>query len=76
MIAFVRSRTIRTSSVAGGIVPTAFDARVNATTFVRSLREASNDEPSSVTSSPRISTHRTEAPASRAARNHGRTFAS
>ena len=60
----------------GGIVPTAFDARVNATSRVRSLNAASNESRSSVTSSSRISTQRTVAPASSAASTHGRTFAS
>ena len=58
------------------IVPTAFDASVNATTLVRSDSAASNDAGSSVASSSRMSTQRTVAPASSAASTHGRTLAS
>ena len=75
-IAGVRSWTIRASSAAGVIVPTAFDARVNATTLVRSESAASNDAGSSVASSSRMSTHRTVAPASSAASTQGLTLAS
>ncbi len=57
-------------------MPTAFDASVNATSRVLSLSAASNESRSSVTSSSRMSTQRTVAPASWAARTHGRTFAS
>ena len=45
------SWTRRMSSAAGGIVPTAFDASVNATSRVLSLSAASNESRSSVTSS-------------------------
>ncbi len=75
-IAGVRSCTIRASSAAGVIVPTAFEARVNATTFVRSESTSANASRSRVTSSRRMSTQRTVAPASRAASTQGRMFAS
>jgi hypothetical protein len=65
-----------TRSAAGGIVPTALEASVNATSFVRGDRVASNKPTSIVTSSSRTSTHRMVAPASVAASTHGRTFAS
>ena len=57
-------------------MPTALDASVNATSFVRGDSAASKDATSIVTSSSWTSTHRTVAPASAAASTHGRTFAS
>ena len=65
-----------TRSAAGVTVPTPLDASVNATMAGPSVRASSNDSRSSVASSGCRSTHRTVAPASRAARTHGRTFAS
>jgi hypothetical protein len=57
-------------------VPTAFDASVHATSLVLGESAASSERRSSVTSSVRTSIHRTSAPASAAARIHGRMFAS
>ena len=67
---------VRASSSAGATVPTAFDASVKATTFVRSVSASSNDAGSIVTSWSRTSTHRTVAPVSSATMSHGRMFAS
>ena len=66
----------RPRSAAGGIVPTALDASVHATSLVRGPIACARSSRSTVTSSSRTSTQRTVAPASRAARTHGRTLAS